>query len=504
MAGLQTEGFRAQLPLVPRIPDNIGKVDVKGIYDRVVDGLRTADLLRTEGARQRQDDEAIKLATQQAQAEQAVLPSATAARAGQNTVLAAQNSPEVAGKSGRLAADRLDTLLADTAFQNSLTPAQRVIFAQKGLPTTTTGTVTRTPDGNTVVQQTSEAKVGGETLPISTSTETTPTAPVLTPIAGANGTPLGTVVSAIGPDGKPQTHIAAAPIAALNNIAAQTQRVVTGTRRDEMGNLKETVQNMVTGAAGGAPKPVGSPYEIDAGSDPTVVRPEGQQAPVHQPFISKDAGKAIEDVQGELQTLQQRKVELENISNASERFINEGVATGKFIGPLRSFLGESSAQEFTGSVQNALSTALQPLRGTGRVSNTEFNQALSALPRDTDTAQTIRSKMQYLNLVTDWGIARQQAILDNLGKGLNRYQAFQKAFTDTPVPPVPDFYTANAEGAAPIAPYAPPAQAAQQGTYQIKATTPEGIRAEAAQAKAAGYKSITTPDGVEHVLTNAQ
>ncbi len=445
MPGLATEGFRAQLPLVPTIPENVGKVDVKSIYDRVVQGLQTGDAIRTEGARQKVDNEQLKLAAQQAQAGQAVLPSATAAQIGQSNVLAAQNSPAVAAKSGALASDRLDTLLADTAFQNTLSPQQRVILASKGVPTTSTGTVERTPTGQTVVKQTTTADLGGQTLPISTASETSPTNPLLTPITGAGGQPLGTVVSSVGPDGKPQTHVATAPIGALNQINTGTTYQKVGERRDEQGNVKDVYQAFGTTAAGGAPKPVGAPVEVNQGSAPPGVQPTS----VVQPFISKDAGKAIEDASAELQTLQGRKVELENIANASERFISEGLGSGRFIGPLRSFLGDAEAQAFTGSVQNALSTALQPLRGTGRVSNTEFNQALSALPRDTDQAQTIRSKMQYLNLVTDWGIARQQAILDNLGKGMNRYQAFQKALVETPIPPVPDFYTANAGGGVP-------------------------------------------------------
>jgi len=451
MPGLQTEGFRAQLPLVPTIPENIGKVDVKSIYDRVVQGLQTGDAIRTEAARQKVDDEQLKLAAQQAQAGQVALPSETAARVGQNTVLAAQNSPAVAGLSGELAKDRLGVLLADTQFQASLTPAQRTILASKGVPTTSTGTVERTPSGQTVVTQKTTADLGGTSVPISTATETSPTNPLLTPITGAGGQPLGTVVSSVGPDGKPQTHVATAPIGALNKINTGTTYQKVGERRDEQGNVKEIYQAMTTTAAGGQPKPTGAPIEVNQGSAPPGVTPT---QPV-QPFISKDAGKAIEDAQAELQTIQGRKVELENITNASERFINDGLGSGRFVGPLRSFLGDSAAQEFTGSVQNALSTALQPLRGTGRVSNTEFNQALSALPRDTDQAGTIRSKMQYLNLVTDWGIARQQAILDNLGKGLNRYQAFQKAINETPIPPVPDFYTANANGGAPTTPVAP-------------------------------------------------
>ncbi len=40
--------------------------------------------------------------------------------------------------------------------------------------------------------------------------------------------------------------------------------------------------------------------------------------------------------------------------------------------------------------------------------------------------------------------------MDNLGKGLNRYQANQNAFKETPVPEVPDFYSQQAANPQPL------------------------------------------------------
>lgn len=53
-----------------------------------------------------------------------------------------------------------------------------------------------------------------------------------------------------------------------------------------------------------------------------------------------------------------------------------------------------------------------------------------------------------------------------------------------------------APAAAPVTTTATPVT----GAYQIRSTTPEGIRAEAIQAKNQGFTRILTPDGQEHVL----
>ncbi len=47
--------------------------------------------------------------------------------------------------------------------------------------------------------------------------------------------------------------------------------------------------------------------------------------------------------------------------------------------------------------------------------------------------------MAYLHFVTDWALSREQAYQDNLGQGMNTYQAFKKAQDQTVLPEVPNF-----------------------------------------------------------------
>lgn len=466
---LNSGGFAlSALPHAPPVPSNVGKLDVQSIYDRVVQGQQTSEALRTALARQQATDAQLGAARATALATQQVAPvqaGADVATANRTTALA---SPAIVGKEVAKTSTGLDADLQteqarrdNERFLNSLTPAQRIVLASQGPSTGTVANTIRDPNGNVTSTTEKTAVVGGQPVPLARTQTNYPSTPILTPLPGPNGTSLGTVLMSVGPNGPTMQHVGA-PLAALNNMNAGTTYGLIGQRKDEGGNDKFMVQAYTHSVAGGAPKPVGAPIEVNS-----VAGLPGLEggATGSQPFISQDAQKAIADVQEAITGLNGRKIELQNISNAAERFTKD--TTGKFIGPIRNFLGDADAQSFVGSVQNALSSALQPLRGTGRVSNTEFNQALSALPKVTDQPEVINNKLQYLNLVTDWATSRQQAILDNLGKGLSRYQAYAQAQKEVPIPEVPNFY--EGATAAPITtPGAAPTTAPTQvGRFNI-------------------------------------
>lgn len=480
-----TRGFAlSALPQAPAIPSNVGKVDVAAIYDAVQRGLQTGNDLRMAAPRQRAELAGLGAQTAKADAEVKTLPSTTQATINTADRASALAAPDMVQSERNLAlAQRgTDTLAAQNAgadqkFLGGLPAANRLVFAKEGPSTVATEGTVRDAKGNLVTTQSKTAKIGGAEVPVSSSTSTTPTTPIITPIGGAGGLPIGNLVQTVGADGKPVTQVVQAPLSALNNINTGTTWQKVGSRRDpETGNQKDVYQAFTTSAIPGAqPTPHGAPVEVTAGSGPPGTAGASSS---EQPFLSKDALKAIDDTQGEISTLSSRKIELENIANASEALINSNLGAGRVSGPIAAFFGLAPAQEFVGSVQNALQTALQPLRGTGRVSNTEFNQALSALPKITDQPETIRAKLKYLNLATDWAMTRQQHYLENLGSGLNRYQAFQRAQKETPIPEVPDFYSGGG-AAAPATQPAPAATTASQNPVFAS-------EAEAAAAHAAG------------------
>jgi hypothetical protein len=441
---LPTQGFAlSSLGHAPEIPANVGKIDAASIYDRVLQGLNTAEALRTTLARQQATDAELQAQRQQAPLRTSLLAS-QAATAGDTADLSGRTLPgKVLATNAALDADLIaeqnkrDSARALATAASTMNPAQRVVFDRSGPPSTTNVLASR-QGGNAVSTATKTENVGGVEVPVATTTSTAPAGPLITPITGVGGLPGGAAITTMGPDGKQTTSHIAAPLGALNNITTNGAYVPVGSGITAEGAPTVKYQFMGGSAAGGIPKPIGSAIERLAADGPPGTPPTEAQSAA--PVISKDAAKAIEDANSEIEALQGRKIELANISNAADAFIKGGIGAGRIAGPIRSFLGDAKAQEFVGSVQNALSTALQPLRGTGRVSNTEFNQALSALPKITDQPETIRNKLQYLDLVTDWGLARQQAYLDGLGKGQNRYQAMTAAKKEVPIPEVPNFY----------------------------------------------------------------
>lgn len=443
---LNTAGFGlSALPRAPDVPPNIGKVDVQAIYDAVQRGLQTQEQIRMGAPRQSLELAQNSLGQAQARAQQSLIPSSVQAAQNTNLRTASLAAPDiVTGERGlTLAQNAANTSAAQNAgavnqFVGGLPAANQYALSKFGPPTTTTEGTVRDGKGNLVTTESKTANVGGTAVPVAAASTTTPTTPIITPIGTPGGLPMGNLVQTVGPDGKPVTQVVQAPLAALNSINVGTTWQKVGSRFDpETGNQKDVYQAF-TQSAVGQPIPHGAPVETAAGSGPPGS--VGTSGPA-SPFLSKDALKTIDESRAEINTLSARKLELENIANASEALINSNLGAGRVVGPIASFFGLPEAQAFVGSVQNALQTALQPLRGTGRVSNTEFNQALSALPKITDQPETIRAKLKYLNLATDWAMTRQQHFLDNLGSGLNQYQAFQQAQKATPVPEVPDFYS---------------------------------------------------------------
>jgi hypothetical protein len=93
---LQTSGFQVPASIrAPEIPSNIGKVDVKGIYDSVNEGLKSYEALRQMPAQQAADSSRLALATQKAEAEQSLIAPETAARKGAAARASMFNTPEM-------------------------------------------------------------------------------------------------------------------------------------------------------------------------------------------------------------------------------------------------------------------------------------------------------------------------------------------------------------------------------------------------------------------------
>lgn len=182
MAGLATGGFAlSALPRAPDIPANVGVLDVKGIYDRTVQGMQTNEAMRTALARQMATDEALKAQRVEALAQQQVIPAQAAsqiATANRTTALA---SPQIVGQEVAKTATGLDADLAaeqnrrdNTKFLSSLSAPQRLVLAAKGPETNTTGSSILGPNGNVHSTTSETATVGGVVVPVSSQTQDSP------------------------------------------------------------------------------------------------------------------------------------------------------------------------------------------------------------------------------------------------------------------------------------------------------------------------------------------
>lgn len=181
---LKTSGSTlSTLAHAPAIPGNVGKIDAASIYDRVVQGLQTAEALRQAAGQQRQVNAELQAATEAApmrtailaqQAEQAPIQTALladkAALSGATlpgTVLATN-----AGLDADLATEqnRREGERAKGAALAGMAPAQRVVFDRFGPASTGTALTTRLPNGDVSTETSKGYQVGNEVVPVSNQT----------------------------------------------------------------------------------------------------------------------------------------------------------------------------------------------------------------------------------------------------------------------------------------------------------------------------------------------
>jgi hypothetical protein len=125
---LQTSGFQVPAGIrAPEIPSNIGRVDVKGIYDSVTEGLKSYEALRQMPAQQSADSSRLALATQKAEAEQGLIAPETAARKSAAARASLFNTPQMLQGEQAAALAQRESILrkaareeAELARENSL------------------------------------------------------------------------------------------------------------------------------------------------------------------------------------------------------------------------------------------------------------------------------------------------------------------------------------------------------------------------------------------------
>lgn len=178
---LQTQGFQVRPPPIPQIPANVGKVDVRAIYDSVMDGLKVGGALQVEPARQAAEQQKLMLAEEQAIADQKALPSLTRANIAANDRTALLASPEIINSEAAKTLAQFDADLvaeqnrrAKARALSGMTPEQQLIYEKLGPSQTSTFTTQRLPDGNISSTKNVLAQIGDQSIPVETVNTTGP------------------------------------------------------------------------------------------------------------------------------------------------------------------------------------------------------------------------------------------------------------------------------------------------------------------------------------------
>ncbi len=281
MAGLETtdRGSLSDLPATPQIPQNIGKVDVGAIYDRVAQALQISHAIANEPLTTAQNAAQAGTAIAQAGAQRQVLPSQTAATIAENQA-ASQQAPIktrlLSTQTNRLT----NTEQSDTAAKNAKNNEDKLqsdlnsIYANAGIKY-----------GPEQADAVGKAKSN-----LIHKINTTPGGLYNEPVVGPNGVPIGSVIGYMGPNG-PEVHAMPIPtmmarqgssFSAPKLIGAGKPNPQTGEpmtdqyQIDELNPFGLIVKSFVREVPHGAP----APYGPDQGSG---VGANAPSAPVDSP-----------------------------------------------------------------------------------------------------------------------------------------------------------------------------------------------------------------------------
>jgi hypothetical protein len=109
---LETSGFQVPASIrAPEVPSNIGKIDVKGIYDSVTDALRSYETLRTVPAMQSARDAELALKTTRDTIEKGLVAPEAAARAANANLLKSKSEAGMGLVAPQTEAERQKALL---------------------------------------------------------------------------------------------------------------------------------------------------------------------------------------------------------------------------------------------------------------------------------------------------------------------------------------------------------------------------------------------------------
>jgi hypothetical protein len=495
MAGLQTGGFSlSALPQAPNFPSNLGKFDPLQVNANTEASLKLASDLFNFQAEQKAKQAQLAQAAAQAQGATAVVPSATGAAIAGNLQSSALAAPDVvkakksgilAGLDADLAATQLqrDKIRAATNVRSGLSDAQQVAMDTNSLPKSSV-TDTKVVDGKIVSTQNAGVNVGGEVVPTATATETSPAAPVFTPVpVGANGVSPGTAITSFG-GGAPKTSFAPAPLAILNKqtvssewepdgytIDPQTHQITSDNYRRKLlqrdGSFK--LDDKVTAVPHGvspdallaptqAPSaqnqvgPLAAPSatpSTQAAVDAAVAKNASTGRDLIQ-LAAKNKQEALNDLAASAEANNAMAANVDKADKAIQDYNKNSILPNAVRGHM-GFL--PSVQAVEAAKSQFVSDIMGKLRGAGRVTQQEVQYASAAYPSAEQAQSVQQANIQYLRDLTNTVAQRRAYEYNAIKDGVTPADAKMAAIQKIPIPPPPGYTpTAPLPGSAPATP----------------------------------------------------
>jgi hypothetical protein len=445
MAAPKTQGFAlSALPEAPRVPQNVGMVDMKAIQDGVRRGLETFEAVRRMPRSMILADAQMAAQTAQAPLETRGLLAQTQGIEQQTplrtAILAAEASPEM------LEAKRQALLNRSTRQASGDVQLASALAAAKQR-------LAEDPNDAAAAQLVSVLEPMA--IKKSAASMADPRAVMeagLTKAADANA-----VRSAIATD----RNVTQTSIAEQNRASAEARAAAELIAREKIAEAARTQSQTNT--------------EIAARG-----RVDASRA-AYTGKIYETAAQKNEKVKEELAALRV-------LDATAQEYMDSTLGAGVFVGSspmiaLRSIVGDDTGKNFVAATAMSMKSAVETMRGLGAMSEREFEAAMSQLPKTNEPESAIRLKLDYLNLIRPWMAARNDMFLDRVANGASPMQAHELVRRALPMPVMGS--TSSSE---------PSGTPAQQNLPAPATATPSIVEFQtAAEADAAGAAGTIKP-----------
>ena len=523
MADLNTGGFQLQaLPQAPQAPQNLGKIDVQGVYQAALDALNAGNQGYTGYGQIAAENARNQGVVQQTPIQTGILQNQLAGSAGQAQQALAGGARALGTLDTGIFANNAENLGAGAQAASTIpgsvaaTNAGNAFLGEQGdlLAAAKNAQDSELNDIKTQGYSFKQVPGGGIFTQLDVSNPQNPhlsrsfvSQPALYNTQVKNSDTLGAVLNstdgihdtydtfsgnpytgALAPSKQEVVPHGAAPSVPvyqsaqhfINSITQSRPGGVLGQPQAQAGAAQTLGGALAQAPAAAAPTQGGVPAQAAPAQGgalaPQATQPAAPVVPASRMVLNADARKEADEVHQQIIAGAQNIAAIDNIQKHAADYAAQGAGFDPLLGKfpqLSAFFGNDKAQELIGSDAQALQQALAPLKGTGRVAVQEFNFALNALPKPTDTLPTIQSKMSYIANLANWSQQWKQSYYQGIIQTGDKIKAEQLADASNPPPAHPDFDSLLAKSAAGTPPAAAPA-VAPTGPKTITLKAPSG------------------------------